>query len=118
MRVAIPELGGRVSPRGLLADAWTIADLEGACVVGKETRSVPVRDDAELLSVLPRLDASLLVCGGLQREIAAQLGARGVRVIDNVIGPVAEVLDALRRGTLRSMYGFRQGGRDAPLRSA
>ena len=106
MRVAIPQLGGRVSPRGLLADTWMIAELDGATIVDRETRTVPLRDDTELLSALPRLGARLLVCGGLQREIAAQLGARGVRVIDNVIGPIGEVLEALRLGKLRSMHGF------------
>lgn len=115
MRVAIPHLGGRVSPRGLLADAWTIADLDGASVVGNETTTMPVRDDAELLSVLPQLEATLLVCGGLQREIAAQLGMRGVRVIDNVVGPVGEVLEALRQGRLRTMHGFGPAHTLAPL---
>lgn len=109
MRVAIPLFGTRVSPRCLLASEVTLAEIEPSRVLTQETVPFPVADESDLVEVLLGLDAGMLVCGGIGRDLVRELEASGIDVVQNVAGEVEEVLEALGAGTLESGHGLRPG---------
>jgi uncharacterized metal-binding protein/predicted Fe-Mo cluster-binding NifX family protein len=106
MRVAIPRFGDRVSPRYVYASEVTVADVEGTRIASQEVLDLELTDEAQFVEMLTSLDVSLLVCGGIRRDVAQDLESRGIRVIHNVAGEVEHVIAALCRGELRPGFGL------------
>ena len=106
MRVAVPHFGSRVAPRCPYAGWATIADLVEGRIASKTKHDFDVPAEDELGDALQFLGVEAFVCGGLGRDAACDLEARGIRVIQNVAGEVEEVLGALQRGELHPGYGL------------
>ncbi len=109
MVVAVPLLGGRVAPRCTTADRLLLVTVRGRQAEPPAVLDAAVDGVESLLEIVGIHAVRVLVCGGITGSARERLEARGVRVIGNVTGSVAEVLAAIRTGTLRSGFGF---GRD------
>jgi uncharacterized metal-binding protein/predicted Fe-Mo cluster-binding NifX family protein len=106
MRVAIPLFGARVAPRCLAAREMILAEVEGGRVVSRRPVRLAAANEQSLVERLVEVEARLLVCGGIRRELKEDLAACGVEVIDNVAGEASEVLSTLCAGALASGYGL------------
>jgi uncharacterized metal-binding protein len=60
----------------------------------------------DLAKVLSEHQIDVLICGGISREEREFLAARRVEIVENVVGSVRELIDALQRGVLRSGFGL------------
>lgn len=110
MRFGIPLLDERVAPRCTIADSLLLITLKRRRVL---RRSMVHLDNAtwmDLARLLADEEVDTLVCGGISRANRESVLAHEVEVIDNVAGTAEEVVDALRRGGLRSGFGLAAGG--------
>ncbi len=101
MRVAVPDWQGRVSPVFDVAEQVVVVDLDGHGEAGPCRESLGSAAPHERARRLSQLGVNLLVCGAISWPLEALLTAQGIRVIPLICGEVAEVLQALRSGTLR-----------------
>ena len=62
--------------------------------------------DEQRIHLLERLGVTVLVCGGIEHELLAEVRCRGIEVIHNVAGELDEVLNCWSRGELRPGYGI------------
>lgn len=106
MRVAVPLFGSRVSPRCLIAKEIVFLSVEDGRVLGRERADLEIGNEEDLVERLLDLGADVLVCGGIRRELARDLAANGVRVIDNVAGELSGVVEALEAGNLAPGHGL------------
>ncbi len=100
MRIAIPHWQGRVSPVFDMAGSVLLIDIENGQERQREehklTRTDPLARAAEFL----KLEAKVLICGGISAPLEAALASSGVEVIGFVCGPVEEVLAGYLNGKL------------------
>jgi uncharacterized metal-binding protein len=61
---------------------------------------------ADLARLLADQGVDAMVCGGISGATRESIQSRDVDIIDNVAGTSDEVVEALRRGRLRSGFGF------------
>ena len=116
MVVAVPLLGDRVAPRCTTADRLLLISLRGRRADSQAILDVEVDGVESLLGIIGSHSVRAVVCGGITGSARERLEARGVRVIDNVAGSVAEVLAAVHTGTLHSGFGFGPGtGASSPV---
>ena len=92
MRVAIPVYGTRVSPRFDCAPVLLILSVENGNVIEREIIRLE-RLNVARIRLLEKLNVHLLLCGGIRRYEHRQLTARGVSVVDGIVGEVEEVTD-------------------------
>ncbi len=101
MKVAVPEWQGRVSPVFDVASHLVVVELDhtiGEC--DRRTESLGNAAAHERAGRLRDLGVDVLVCGAISWPLEAMLISGGVRVIPLVCGPVDEVVQAFRDGTL------------------
>lgn len=106
MTVAIPTFGTRVAPTFLHCETMQLARLLGEKVVSLETVSTDGLTEDERIKLLEDRKVSVLVCGGIGRELAEELRNRGIDVLHNVAGEAEDVLARVARGEIRSGYGI------------
>ncbi len=99
--LAVPEWQGRVSPVFDVAANVLLVELdENAEESGRHTESLGGTSPHERARRLADLGVDVLVCGAISWPLEALLAAGGVRVVPLVCGPVDEVVQAFRNGTL------------------
>jgi predicted Fe-Mo cluster-binding NifX family protein len=102
MKVAVPVFGEEVSPRFGCSTHALVATVDqgGVQIEGMQDLSqVPPWQWPDLFS---SLGVAKVVCGGMHGRFQEELERRGIEVIWGVIGPAADALAALQKGTLRS----------------
>jgi uncharacterized metal-binding protein/predicted Fe-Mo cluster-binding NifX family protein len=107
MRCGIPLLGDRVAPRCTGADSVILLSIVAGRVTSRARLRVEVSTSMDLLSLIREHRIDTLVCGGISRDAREALSLEAVRVVDNVAGPLREVLPVLQEGALRPGYGLR-----------
>jgi uncharacterized metal-binding protein len=94
----------------------TVALVEDGAVLSAEVLAFDAED---LVANMLTLGVDLFICGGIRRELTDEFAANGIRVVNNVVGEVSEVLGVLAAGGLESGHGLsRHGGRDRPAPSS
>jgi uncharacterized metal-binding protein/predicted Fe-Mo cluster-binding NifX family protein len=106
MRVVLPLFGSRVAPRCLTSREAILAEFQGEELRAREVVPLNTMDEEDLITRLIELEAGILVCGGLNREVEAALRDNGIDVINNVAGEADEILEVLREGRLVSGHGL------------
>lgn len=106
MRFGIPLLGERVAPRCTIADSVLLITLKRRRILDESVLVLTSATWLELARLLADQDVDTLVCGGISRSTRESIQSQDVEVIDNVAGTAEEVVDALRRGTLRPGFGL------------
>jgi predicted Fe-Mo cluster-binding NifX family protein len=100
MRVAISSDGDMVAPHFGRCDAYTIADIEEGEITHQERISNPGHEPGFLPGYLAERGVSCIVAGGMGPRAKMLFDQHKVQTIVGVSGPVAQVLDSLRTGTL------------------
>lgn len=115
MNVGVPLREHRVAPRCTAADALLLIGLRRQGAPSHRIVRAELDGVAALLEAIRRHRVGVLVCGGITRAAAELVEGEGVRIIDNVAGSVAEILESVRRGNLYSGYGLAAPADDGQL---
>jgi uncharacterized metal-binding protein len=110
MRYGIALVGDRVAPRCVFAEAVLVVVLRRNAARTEATVRLADQGLLDLAKVLSESRIDVLVCGGISNEEREFLAGRRVKIIDNVAGPVPELLEALESGMLCSGFGLAAPG--------
>jgi len=91
--------------------------LDGCRLSHKEKINRPIDNPIDLITFLKDTKTDTLVCGGINRETRGSVSSLGVDIVDNVACSIAEVIDALKRGAMRSGYGLFGGDLQSVIKS-
>jgi len=100
MKVAVPDWQGRVSPVFDVAEHVVLVDLDDNEGESRCKESLGNATPHERARRLGELGVDVLVCGAISWPLEALLTTNGIRVISLICGEVAEVVRAVRDGTL------------------
>jgi uncharacterized metal-binding protein/predicted Fe-Mo cluster-binding NifX family protein len=106
MRVAAPVYGNRIAPNFTHSGQLAHGRLDQGRVVDLARRDMGGMGDEPRIQLLERLGVSVLICGGIEHEVLAEIRCRGIEVVHNVAGELDDVLDCWGRGELRTGYGI------------
>jgi uncharacterized metal-binding protein/predicted Fe-Mo cluster-binding NifX family protein len=106
MRIAAPVYGSRVAPNFLHSDHLVFGRLDEGRVVDLAHRDLGGMGDEQRIQLLEKLGVSVLVCGGIEHDLLAELRCRSIEVIHNVAGELDDVFGRWGRGELRPGYGI------------
>jgi uncharacterized metal-binding protein/predicted Fe-Mo cluster-binding NifX family protein len=106
MRIALPKFGSRVAPSFLHSDSMLLAQAVSGEVINLETRPTQNLTENERLKMLDDYAVTLLVCGGIDRELMTEIESHGIQVIHNVAGETEGVLKHVLLGDLRPGFGI------------
>jgi len=101
MKVAVPDWQGRVSPVFDVAEHVVLVDLDDNQDKSQHTQSLGSTAPHQRAQRLSEMGVDVLVCGAISWPLEALLTANGIRVIPLICGEVAEVVRAVRDGTLK-----------------
>lgn len=106
MRYGIPLLGNRVAPRCTYADSVLLIVLKRNRVSTEENVALSDHSLFNLIELISDYRVDTLVCCGISRESKDFLLAKNIDIIDNVSCTVEEIIEALKKGSLCSGFGF------------
>lgn len=106
MRVAAPVYRNRIAPNFMHSNQLVHGRLDEGHVVDIAHRDMIGLGDEPRIQLLERLGVSVLICGGIEHELLAEIRCRGIEVVHNVAGELEEVLGCWGRGELRPGYGI------------
>jgi len=92
MKVAAPLYRGRVAPHFATAPDLLIALIQQKRIIAIMELRVEGQSLAERQHKIVAMGADLLLCGGIEERARHFLERRGVRVMADLKGPLAEVL--------------------------
>jgi len=110
VRYGIPLLGDRIAPRCTFAESVLMVAMRRNRARREKSVLLPNHSLLDLAEVLSDYHVDTLVCGGISRHNKDYLRSQNVGVIDNVACTVDEVLQAIRKGSLRSGFGLADSG--------
>ncbi|SMC23982.1 Predicted Fe-Mo cluster-binding protein, NifX family [Desulfacinum hydrothermale DSM 13146] len=99
LRVAIPSFGPNVAPHFSTAQEILIYVVHKGRVRIRIPLSVAQEPPPQKLRKVLALGIQVLVCGGIEERTRAVLERRGVRVLSNRTGPVADILNRMAAAT-------------------
>lgn len=100
MKIAIPQWQGRVSPVFDVAGSLLVAEVIEGVEVGREQVALTASELQKRVEQVVRTGAQVLICGAISWPLESALTAAGLALYPQVCGPVEEVLEAFRKGTL------------------
>jgi uncharacterized metal-binding protein/predicted Fe-Mo cluster-binding NifX family protein len=106
MRVAAPVFGSRVAPSFMHSNQLILGRLDHGHIVDLAHRDLRGMGEEQRIHFLEKLGVTVLVCGGIENDLLAELRCRGIEVVNNVAGELDEVLNRWSRGELRPGYGI------------
>jgi len=100
-KIAVCQLRGRVSPRFNHSAELLMVTLNHSRVI-EERRviSTATLNPSELTALLALHQVEILICGGVRKDCQQMLRKSSIRLIDNVIGNVDDVLLSCIEGRL------------------
>lgn len=116
MKILITIQDNNVAARFDLTSELLIALCENQQIVGTPRTILMTRPSSEeLCSLIIKEGINMVICGGIEESHLQYLSWKKLQVIDSVIGPYSEALQAAYAGSLQSgtiLPGARQGERD------
>ena len=100
MKVAIPNLGGEVTPCFEYTAGITIYEVHKNRVVAKTDFTLRSEEELDRVRLLRDQGVSVLICSGIQAAHEDLLTASGIQVISWVSGKADEVLHLFLENTL------------------
>ena len=100
MKVAISTENKYVSAHFGRCPHFTIVEIDGEKILGKETIDNPGHQPAFLPQFLSDLGVNCIIAGGMGRRAIALFSEKGIQTLVGISGPVDEVIDKLIQGTL------------------
>lgn len=106
MIYGIPLYKNRVAPRCTIADSVLLIKIALNRIVNKKVFKIDEKSWNDLLKIFSDNKVDTLVCGGINSEDRKLSFEQGISVIDNVACSENEVIDAIRKGILKTGFGF------------
>lgn len=100
MRIAIPNWQGRISPVFDVARDLLLVDARNGEEISRREVAVQTSNLTARAKRVAELGPDLLICGAVSWPLEVMLNSAGVKVIQQVCGPVEEVLRAFLSGQL------------------
>ena len=114
MKILITIQDNNVAARFDLTSEVLIALCENQQILGTPRTILMTRPSAEeLCSLIIKEGINVVICGGIEESHLQYLSWKKLQVIDSVIGPYPEALQATNAGFLKPgtiLPGARQGG--------
>ena len=95
MKIAIPLFKERISPHFLTAPELLVVLANGWKISARIRLPFSTLSLAERKQKLHSLEVDILICGGIDWATKAGLERYGIRIIDNTMGEVGEILSHL-----------------------
>ena len=109
MKIAVPLFGWRVSPRFGCSGEMMIAEIADGSIAATQVVPCSRMSPQQIAGMLAESGVSTMICGGINCQHAAMLAARGIGVIDGVLGDAEIVLKAYATGRLAPGRTFARG---------
>jgi predicted Fe-Mo cluster-binding NifX family protein len=101
MKIAIPILGRRVSPRFDFSPEVWIIDVERGEVVGEEKLPMAHLNLTQRLEQIASNGVDQVICGGIDGFCQNQLESGGIDIVQDVMGDAEIVFDRFMKGRLQ-----------------
>lgn len=103
MKILITIRENNVAPRFDLASEVLIVACENRQILGTPRNILMPRPSSEeLCALIIKEDINKVICGGIDESHLQYLDWKKIQVIDSVIGPYSEALEAANAGFLKS----------------
>jgi len=106
MKYGIALLGNRVAPRCTHADYILMVSSRRNGVTTGKNLPMPNHSVHDLCDILLQHSIDALICGGITRENKEFLQNQKLKIIDNVISTVDDIILALKKNILCAGYGL------------
>ncbi len=106
MIYGIPLFKNRVAPRCTIADSILLVKVTMNRLVYNRIIKIDEKSWSDLLKIFNDNKVDTLVCGGINLENRKLSMESGISIIDNVACSDIEVVDAIKKGTLKNGFGF------------
>jgi predicted Fe-Mo cluster-binding NifX family protein len=100
MRIAISTEGDYVSAHFGRCPSFTIVDIEQGKTANKEVVDNPGHQPGAIPQFLHQKGVQCIVCGGMGRRAMDFFSQYGIQTIIGVTGTIADIIEALKNGTL------------------
>ena len=110
MRIAISSDGDVVSAHFGRCPYFTIADIDKAKLIGKQTVANPGHHPGFLPQFLKQQGVDCIIAGGMGPRAADLFSQAGIRAIVGVSGSIDEVIDKIAQGRLQAGPSLCQPG--------
>jgi len=100
VKVAISSDGNHVSAHFGRCPFFTIVEIEGEKILGKETVDNPGHQPAFLPQFLSDLGVKCIIAGGMGLRATGLFAEKGIQTLVGISGSIDEVIDKLVKGTL------------------
>jgi predicted Fe-Mo cluster-binding NifX family protein len=100
VKIAISTDNNYVSAHFGRCPFFTIVEIEGEKILGKETVDNPGHQPAFLPQYLSDLGVNCIIAGGMGRRAIGLFAEKNIQTLVGISGPVDEVIDKLVKGTL------------------
>ena len=100
MRIAVPNLDGRVSPVFDVARSLVLVDVDHARETARSQEVLEATDIFRRAERVKQLGVDVVICGAVSRPLEAVLEAAGIQVFCQTCGAVEDVLAAFLGGRL------------------
>ena len=101
MKIAIPQLRGRVSPVLDVASNVLVVDIEAGLVCGRHCVDLVAEQPARRAQCIADLGIDVVICGALSRAQKVALVSAGVEFIPRVCGSIEAVLAGYLSGRVQ-----------------
>ena len=112
MKVAVTTYEGRISPVYGVAKEALLVVFEDRREVCRERHALTGDPPTRQVRRLADLGVDTLICGGITTSQVELLHAAGIRVVDQVAGPVEQVIQEYINGTLNDRIKSRSTSKD------
>ena len=100
MRVAVASNGGSVAEHFGRCPSYILADIEDGEIANRETLENPGHEPGRLPALLRDHGVEVIIAGGMGRRAQQFFSQMGIEQVLGVTGPVDQVLESCRAGTL------------------
>lgn len=100
MKIAISTDNDYVSAHFGRCPFFTIVEIDGEKILGKEMVDNPGHQPAFLPQYLSDMGVNCIIAGGMGRRAIALFSEKGIQTLIGISGPIDEVIDKLVKGTL------------------
>ena len=110
-KVGIALFGSRVSPRFDCAPAFRVVEMDDGKILHTADISAEKWNVLDRIKKLRELGIETVICGGIDRFSAQQIGGHGIRIYSWITGEADDALSCLLKGDLESGFMMASGGR-------
>lgn len=111
MRVAISTEGDFVSAHFGRCPSFTIVDIEDGAIIKRTEVANPGHQPEFIPQFLHEKGVECVICGGMGERAIAIFKECGIQVIVGVSGKIDDVIEELKKGTLKGGESFCKPGR-------